>query len=443
MIRLRFESGSIIAEGGSVPQGKYDPSIDAYRAPAFHYREIVESLEERGIEYSDEASEIPICPELSSGVELRDYQSEALDAWKISGCRGLIVLPTGAGKTVIALKAIEDAKEAALVIVPTLVLVDQWESRLRESFGAEVGVVGGGRNTVECLTVTTYDSASQKVDTLGNRFRLLIFDEVHHLPAPTFQRIAEMYIAPHRLGLTATLERGDGSHLALTELVGEKVYEMKVDDLVGTHLSDYTIETVQVPLTMAERSEYEVQFSVYRAFIKSRGIRMRSPRDFQRFVMRSGVDPAARRALLARNRAMYIALNSQSKTSYLKDLLLENPDEKAIVFTQHNSLVYRISREMLMPAITHQTPQEEREEILRKFRSGAYRRVVTSRVLDEGVDVPDASLAVILSGTGSSRSFIQRLGRVLRKQEGKKAKLIELVSSGTAEIRLSRRRKGY
>ncbi|MBS7619597.1 DUF790 family protein, partial [Candidatus Bathyarchaeota archaeon] len=113
---------------------------------------------------------------------------------------------------------------------------------------------------------------------------------------------------------------------------------------------------------------------------------------------------------------------------------------KTIIFTQYNSMVYRISREMLIPAITHQTPREEREDILRKFSSGEYRRIVTSKVLEEGVDVPDASLAVILSGTGSSRSFIQRLGRVLRKKE-KKAKLIELVSVGTVETRLSKRRK--
>jgi superfamily II DNA or RNA helicase len=126
---------------------------------------------------------------------------------------------------------------------------------------------------------------------------------------------------------------------------------------------------------------------------------------------------------------------------YLKGLLEENRDEKAIIFTRHNKLVYRISREMLIPAITHQTPREEREEILDGFKAGRYLRVVTSQVLDEGVDVPDASLAVILSGTGSTRQFIQRLGRVLRKKGDKQAKLVELVSMGTAETRTSRRRK--
>jgi superfamily II DNA or RNA helicase len=138
---------------------------------------------------------------------------------------------------------------------------------------------------------------------------------------------------------------------------------------------------------------------------------------------------------------MDLAMNSSAKVEHLKRLLLLNPDEKALIFTRHNKLVYRISKEMLIPTITHQTSSGEREEIMKRFRSGVYRRIVTSQVLDEGVDVPDASLAVILSGTGSSRQYVQRLGRVLRKQEGKQAKLVELVSKGTAETRISRRRR--
>ena len=441
MIVLRFDRGSLTARGGPVPHGRYDTGVGAYRAPALHYGDILEHLRQSGGAYRDEALDPLPCPPLHSDIKLRDYQQRALDAWRTAGRRGVVVLPTGAGKTVIAMKAIEELGAATLVVVPTLVLIDQWRSRLEEAFGVEVGVVGGGRHLLRGLTVSTYDSAGLRADRLGNRFRLLILDEVHHLPAPRYRSIGLKYLAPFRLGLTATLERTDGAHLALLDLVGEKVYEMGVDELAGVHLSDYTIRTVSVPLTEAERAEYDAQYAVYREFIRRRGIRMRSARDFQRFVMRSGRDPEARRALLARNRAMGIALNSSAKIEHLKRLLLENPEEKAIIFTQHNSLVYRISREMLIPAITHQTPREERGEVLQRFRSGRYMRIVTSRVLDEGVDVPDASLAVILSGTGSSREFIQRLGRVLRKREGKRAELVELVSRRTAETRMSRRRK--
>jgi len=125
----------------------------------------------------------------------------------------------------------------------------------------------------------------------------------------------------------------------------------------------------------------------------------------------------------------------------LRNLLSKNVAAKVLIFTQHNKLVHKISRTFLIPAITHQTSKEERSDILNKFRSGAYKSVVTSRVLDEGIDVPDATLGVILSGTGSSREFIQRLGRLLRKKEGKRARLVEIVSRETKEVKISKRRK--
>lgn len=440
MIELSFKDGSIIAEGGDIIYGKYDYHLGVFRAPAFRYKEVIENLQKRGVNYIDKVSEVSEFHKRINELELWDYQKEALEAWKNASRRGVIVLPTGAGKTMIALKAIEDAGTSTLIIVPTLVLVEQWKERLEKTFKERVGIVGGGKDNVEVLTVTTYDSASLRARELGNKFNLLIFDEVHHLPAPTFKKIGEEYIALYRLGLSATVKREDGFHLLLPELVGDIVYEMHVEDLTGTHLANYTIETIYVPLKRVEREQYEKHYNAYQRFIRKRGIKMKSAKDFQRLIMRSGLDPEARRALLSRNKAMEIALNSEAKISYLKNLILENSEEKTIIFTQYNSMVYRISRDMLIPAITHQTPHEEREDILQKFSSGEYRRIVTSKVLEEGVDVPDASLAVILSGTGSSRSFIQRLGRVLRKKE-KKAKLIELVSVGTIETRLSKRRK--
>lgn len=441
MIVLNFDKGSLVAVGGPIPHGRYDARTDSYRAPAFRYVEITEHLERSGLEYRDDAYKGLPCPELSSDIILRDYQEEALEAWRAAERWGIIVLPTGAGKTVVALKAIEELGEATLIVVPTLVLVEQWSLQLEKEFGVDVGILGGGSTEVRPITVSTYDSASLRAQQLGNLFGFLILDEVHHLAAASYRRIGLMYVAPHRMGLTATLVREDGGHISMMEIVGEKVYEMAVDDLSGVHLADYTIQTVHVPLSPEEQWEYDTRYSQYRDFLRSRGIRIRSARDYQRFVMRTGRNPEARRALLARNRAMDIALNSSTKIEYLKTLLESNPNDKALVFTRHNKLVYRISHEMLIPAITHQTPKEERTEILQRFRSGRYRSIVTSQVLDEGVNVPDASLAVILSGTGSSRQFIQRLGRVLRKTEGKQAKMVELVSQGTAETRLSRRRK--
>lgn len=441
LVHLRFEKGELIAEGLSIPGGVYDKDIRAYRAPAYRYGELIDYLKRWHIDYIDEALKAPDPIGLSSRIVLRDYQRRALEAWMASGRRGIIILPTGSGKTQIAIKAIEMLGASTLIVVPTLVLVEQWRRRLEEAFSIEIGVVGGGRYKINPLTVATYESASIRAEHLGDRFLMLVFDEVHHLSAPTYKRIGEMYLAPYRMGLTARLGRAGRGGLEASELTGEVVFEMAVEDLAGVHLSDYTIHTIYVPLSEQEAREYEANFSIYREYIRRRGMSMRNQDDFQRFIRLSGFDPEARRALLARNKAMEVALNSEEKIRHLKRILEENPWEKVLIFTQHNSLVYRISREMLIPAITHQTPQREREEILERFKSGQYMRVVTSRILEEGVDVPDASVAIILSGTGSSREFIQRLGRILRKREGKHARLYELVSRGTAEARLSRRRK--
>jgi superfamily II DNA or RNA helicase len=136
------------------------------------YGVIVKRLLSKGVEFRDETESSPPLGPLYSKVELRDYQDEALNSWKLAGRRGVVVLPTGAGKTVLALKAIEELGEATLVVVPTLVLVDQWRERLKEAFGGEVGVLGGGRRDVRPITVSTYDSASIRATEIGNRFRL-------------------------------------------------------------------------------------------------------------------------------------------------------------------------------------------------------------------------------------------------------------------------------
>ncbi|TLX96646.1 MAG: DEAD/DEAH box helicase, partial [Thaumarchaeota archaeon] len=264
----------------------------------------------------------------------------------------------------------------------------------------------------------------------------------HHLPAESFRQIAEMFTTPYRMGLTATYEREDMLHLELPRLIGGVVYRLKPEDLAGRYLSGYTVERVNVELTEEEKEEYERNYRLFTDYLEANRIWMRSPLDFQRFIMRTGRDPQARRALLARNRALSIAFNSQAKLEKLEEILRSNPGERILIFTQHNDLVYRISRRFLLPFITHTTSKDERHEALKGFREGRFRALATSKVLDEGIDVPEASVGVIVSGTGSSREFIQRLGRLLRKSEGKgQARLIELVSRETSETRTSSRRK--
>jgi superfamily II DNA or RNA helicase len=391
--------------------------------------------------HEDEVPNLPPLQTLKDAVQLRPYQEEALSKWQRANMRGIMVLPTAAGKTYIALKAIGLLKTQTLIIVPTLDLLDQWRKRVIDHLGIQAGAVGGGEDNVQMVTVSTYDSAYLQAEVLGNRFMFIVFDEVHHLASPSYMQIAEMYIAPYRMGLTATFERSDQRHALLPAIVGDLVYTARVEELAGEHLSPYVHEKIYVELTQKEQHAYDEEMKIFNNYLREKGIFLKSAEDFHKFIMATGRDKRAREALLARNRAIRVALNSEAKLSLLAKQLEAHRNEKTLIFTLHNDLVYAISRRFLIPAVTYQTPREERREILENFRTGDYKAIVTSQVLDEGVDVPDASVGFILSGTGSTREYIQRLGRLLRKIEGKQARLFEIVSKETVEVGMSRRRR--
>ena len=439
---LSFDKGSILIRGEvRTPYGTWDDRARAFRAQALYYKEILEYLRRSQLPFKDSVQDPPPCPMLTSTLQMRGYQTNALKAWDEASRRGVIVLPTGAGKTMIAIKAISVVNESSIIVVPTLDLLEQWKSRLEKELNIPVGAFGGGDSVLRAVTVSTYDSAYLRASEIGNKFAFIVFDEVHHLPAEGYRQIAEMFTAPYRMGLTATFEREDLLHREIPRLVGGVVFRLKPADLAGGYLSEYTLQRIGTDLTDEEKVEYEKYRRAYVDYITSRGIRISNPLEFKRFIMRSGRDKEAREALLARNKAMAIAFNSKAKIDALEEILGSSPEDRVLIFTQHNELVYRISRRFLLPYITHRSSKDERAEILRNFREGTYRAVVTSKVLDEGIDVPEASLGVIVSGTGSSREFVQRLGRLLRKKEGKQAKLIELVSRETSETRTSWRRK--
>ncbi|MDR2707201.1 MAG: DEAD/DEAH box helicase family protein [Nitrososphaerota archaeon] len=442
MFRLWFDKGTLLLSGDvGTPYGKWDPRCGCYRVKACHYRDVLDFLGESNVSFEDSVFDLPAFEQLEGSVELRVYQDKALDKWLAAGKRGVLVLPTAAGKTFIALKAVELLKIQTLIVVPTLDLLDQWRKRVRECLNVEAGVIGGGECVVRMVTVSTYDSAYVQAAFLGNKFMLLIFDEVHHLASPGYMQIAEMYSAPYRMGLTATYERADSRHNLLPLLVGDPVYSVSVEELtVGKHLSDYTYEKVAVELTEQEQKSYDEDMTVFRNYLSMKHFVLRTSNDFRRFIMTTGRDPKAREALLARNKALKTAVNSETKLCVLAEKLEAYKAEKILIFTLYNDLVYTISKRFLIPAVTYQTPREERREILTNFGNGKYKTIVTSQVLDEGVDVPDASVGIILGGTGSKREFIQRLGRLLRKKEGKTAKLIEIISKETIEVNISRRR---
>jgi superfamily II DNA or RNA helicase len=161
---------------------------------------------------------------------------------------------------------------------------------------------------------------------------------------------------------------------------------------------------------------------------------------FGELIRRSGSDPAARNALRAHHQARMIALNAEAKVGEAARLLAQHRDDKLLIFSEYNALVDRASRELGLPSITYRTAAEERRRTLERFRSGAYSKLVAGRVLNEGVDVPDARVAIVLSGNSTPREHIQRLGRIIRPKDGE-ATLYELVTRHTSEVGAARRRR--
>ncbi len=444
----RFEDGTIRLDGDSdaldpdaLPGVTVDDRGKTLRAPAYRYGELRAALDEAGVDYTDRVLALPTLA-LSTSYDLRDYQTAALDAWRANDRRGVLELPTGSGKTVIAIGAMAALATPTLVVVPTVDLLTQWRRELETEFDVPVGQLGGGEQTLEPLTVSTYDSAYLRAEDIGDRFGFVVFDEVHHLGGEGYRDVARLLAAPARLGLTATFERPDGAHAVVEDLVGPVVYDRSVDDLAGDHLADYELRQVDVELTPAEREAYDEAQGTFVDYLKTSGLSLDSGSDYQELVKRSGRDPQAREALLAKQEAREIMMNADGKVDALARILDRHRGDRCLVFTAHTDLVYRLSERFLMPAITGETGTDERRSILDRFREGTYTRVVAANVLNEGVDVPDANVGVVLSGSGSEREFTQRLGRILRpKSDGGSAILYEVVSVDTAEERVADRRR--
>ncbi len=448
-MRLTFEEGTLLLrdfqETDPVPPAfVWDARVDQWRAQALFYRDIVAFLRQQDAEYDNTAPRYnKLSLSLNSPLQPHPHQQESLEGWQRHHGRGVVVLPTGSGKSQVGLMAMAHTNRSTLVVAPTIDLMNQWYDLLCKAFAIEVGLLGGGYHEIQDLTVSTYDSAYMHMERYGNRFGLVIFDEVHHLPGEMYSHAAEMAIAPYRLGLSATPERADGRHILLDTLVGPIVYEKGIRDLSGDYLAEYRVERRQVQMVAEERAAYDAAHSEYRSFLESKDIALGSLKSWQQFVQLSARSSAGRRAMLAYRQHRKIALGTASKLRVLEDILKAHPRDRTLIFTSDNETVYEISRTFLIPAITHQTRTRERKEILEGFNQGGHLALITSKVLNEGVNIPEANVAVVLSGSATIREHVQRLGRILRRREGKEAVLYEVVSKDTVEDRISARRRRH
>lgn len=392
----------------------------------------------------------PVDDELAGGYRAklafapRPYQEEALAAWTDSAGRGVVVLPTGAGKTVLAMMAIERVKLRTLIVVPTIELLYQWRDTVVKTLGvpaAKVGVIGDGLRQLRPITVITYASAAMPEAPITD-FGLLVCDEVHHLPSQSYSEIARRANTPYRLGLTATPERSDGLHRALDRLIGPEVYRRAPADLAADgHIAQFKEQRVFVDLTPDELLRYETLMTTWKWYLAANRHALSQGGDFfGELIRRAGNDPKARNALQSHHQARMIALNAERKLDEVARLLDQHRGDKVIIFSEYNALVTTLSRQFALPAITYKTAADERKSILEGFRGGQYSKLVTGRVLNEGVDVPDANVAIMVSGSSTAREYIQRLGRVLRKKPTE-ALLYEIITRNTSEVKSARKRR--
>jgi superfamily II DNA or RNA helicase len=442
-MRIRFDRGTLVVEAEmegerpeEVPEAVWDAELRAWRVPADRHAWLISWLAAGRVRISDEMRVRGAAFEWKLPA-LRWYQEAALARWEGAGARGVVALPTGAGKTLVALSAIARMGVTTLCLVPTRLLLDQWARALAACASQPIGRLGDGDHVVAPITVATYASAVSWMPRIGDRFGLVIVDEAHHVGGWCPAELFEMMVARARLGLTATPPDDAG---ALERHVGPVVYSLTVSDLAGGALASYEVTTVPIALEHEERSRYRAlrgRFAAgYSAF-------QRAMPDgaWREFVRASSQTIQGRAALAAWREYRALLAYPRGKRVKVRELLAQHPDSRALVFTADNATAYAIARELLVMPITYEIGRAERVRAIEAFRSGECPVLVSSQVLEEGFDVPEADIAIVVGGSSSVRRHVQRIGRVLRPREGKRARIYELTVEDTTEVSYVERRR--
>ncbi|SDI75401.1 DNA repair helicase XPB [Paenibacillus naphthalenovorans] len=345
--------------------------------------------------------------------ELRDYQQSAVESFyregSAQGGSGVLVLPCGAGKTVIGIAAMGRLNCATLILTSNSTSVRQWKREILEKTDVTEEMVGeytGQHKEVKPITIATYqiltyrkskDDLFVHMDLFNKRdWGLIVYDEVHLLPAPVFRVTADIQ-ATRRLGLTATLIREDGREEDVFSLVGPKRYEMPWKDLEtkGWIASVECIE-VRVPMPPAEMDVYRTEE--------------------------------------ARQKMKCASVNS-AKQAVVEELLRKHEGEQILIIGQYLEQLQELTRRTGVPLISGEVAHDKREKLYNAFRNGELKVLIVSKVANFAVDLPDASIAIQVSGSfGSRQEEAQRLGRILRPKSGdNKAYFYTLVSENTKE----------
>jgi len=356
-----------------------------------------------------------------NGLDMRDYQNSAVNAFHRGGGpeggSGVVVLPCGAGKTIIGIGAMDILKTETLILVTNTIALRQWKDELLAKTDIKPEMIGeysGDKKEIKPVTIATYNiltyRKNKKEEFLhfdifnSKNWGLIIYDEVHLLPAPVFRMTSEIQ-SKRRLGLTATLIREDGLETDVFSLIGPKKFDMPWKILERSNwIATALCTEIRIELPESLKMEYSMS------------------KDREKF---------------------RIASENPRKIDYAKRIVTHHKDANIIIIGQYISQLEEFARAFKFPIITGSTPLSEREDLYKKFRSGIIKCIIVSKVANFSIDLPDANVAIQISGTfGSRQEEAQRLGRVLRpKRNENTAYFYTIITSSSVEEKFAHNRQ--
>jgi DNA excision repair protein ERCC-3 len=348
--------------------------------------------------------------------QVREYQLEAAEKFELGG-NGVVVLPCGAGKTIVGATAMSMIKTNTLILVTNTVSARQWRAELlkRTSLKEEdIAEYSGSSKEIAPVTIATYQILTTKrkgelahLELLNARdWGLIVYDEVHLLPAPIFKMTADLQ-ARRRLGLTATLVREDGRESDVFSLIGPKRFDAPWKDIEAQgYIAPAKCFEIRVQLPDEARMDY---------------------------------------AIADQDTRFRIAATAEAKIGIIKGLLGKHSNEPTLIIGQYLEQIDQVATALGLPKLTGETPVSEREALFQAFRSGELKALVVSKVANFSVDLPEASVAIQISGAfGSRQEEAQRLGRLLRpKEDGRSASFYTLVAKDTVEQDFAQNRQRF